>query len=104
MGAKFKLLTWNLEDDCIFSREFRSENRAIETAQALENRSVCPHNVIRILRVKETGHRWELAVWPNERPSKIEHVSFYSKKDATFAIKVIKEYDDSIKVKLTKIY
>ncbi len=104
METRFKLLTWNIEDDCIFSREFRSETRAIETAQALENRSVCPHYVMGILRVKVTGHRWELAVWPKERPSKIEYVYFYSRKDAIFAIKVIKECDDSLKVKLTKNY
>lgn len=104
MGTKFKVLTWNIEDDCIFSREFRSEFRAIETAQALKNRKVCPHDVIGILRTRETGHRWELAVWPAEKPSKIEYVSFYSKKDSIFAIKRIKEYDDTLKVKLTKIY
>lgn len=104
MKTRFKLLTWNIEDDCIFSREFRSENRAIEVAQALENRRVCIHNVIGILRIKKTGHKWELAVWPTERPSKIEYVSFYSKKDAIFAIRAIEEYDDTIKVKLTKTY
>lgn len=104
MGTKFKLLSWNIEDNCIFSREFRSENRTIETAQALRNRRVCPHNIIGILRTRETGHRWQLAVWSAENPSKIEYVTFYSKKDSTFAIKAIKEYDDTLKVKLTKLY
>ena len=104
MGTRFKLLTWNLEDDCIFSRKFKSEDRAIKTALSLENRRVCPHNVIRILKIEKTGHRWELAVWPKERPSKIEYVSFYSKKEAIFAAKVIKEYDNSLEIKLTKIY
>ena len=104
MKTRFKLLTWNLENDCIFSREFSSENQAIETAQALENRRVCTHCVIGILIIKKGGHKWELEVWPAERPSKIEYVSFYSKKDAIFAIRAIKEYDDTLKVKLTKIY
>lgn len=104
MGTKFKLLTWNIEDECIFSREFRSENRTIETAQALKNRRVYPHDVIRILRTRETGHRWELAVWNAEKPSKIGYVSFYSKKDSIFAINAIKEYNDTLKVKLTKLY
>ena len=104
MGTKFKVLTWNIEDDCIFSREFRSENRAIETAQALGNRRVCPHDVIGILKTKETGHRWELAVWPTDKPSKIEYITFYSKKDSIFAIKAIKEYDDTLKTDLTKKY
>lgn len=104
METKFKLLTWNIEEDCIFSREFKSENRAIETAQALGTRRAYPHDVITILKTKETGHRWELAVWPPDKPSNIEYLHFYSKKDSIFAIKVIKEYDDTLKVNLIKMY
>ena len=55
MKTKFKLLTWNIEEECIFSRELRSENEAIETAQALRNRKVCPHDIIGILRTRKTG-------------------------------------------------
>jgi hypothetical protein len=104
MKTKFKLLTWNIEDDCIFSRELRCENEAIEAAQALGNRRVCRHDVIGILKVRKVGHRWELAVWSIEKPLKMEYISFYSKKDAIFAIKAIKEYDDTLKTHLTKIY
>ena len=104
MKTKFKLLTWNIEDDCIFSREFRYENEAIEVAQALSNREVCRHDIIGILRTREVGHRWELTVWNIEKPPTPEYISFYSKKDAIFAIKVIKEYNDTLKVNLTKIY
>ena len=104
MGTKFKLLTWNIEEECIFSREFKYENEAIEAAQALGNRKVCPHNVINILRTKKTGHRWDLEVWSIEKPQKVEYIPFYSKKDATFATKGIREYDDTIKTNITKIY
>ena len=104
MKTRFKLITWNIEEEYIFSREFKSENRAIETAQALGNRKIYPHDVIRILRTKKTGHKWELAVWNIDKPQKVEYISFYSKKDAIFTIKCIKEYNDTLKVKLTKIY
>lgn len=104
MKTRFKLLTWNIEDDCIFSREFRYENDAIIVARALGNREVCRHDVIGILRIKKAGHKWELTVWNIEKPSNLEYISFYSKKDATFAIKVIKEYNDDLKISLTKIY
>lgn len=53
MKTKFKLLTWNIEEECIFSRELRSENDAIQTAQALGNRRTCPHDVISILKTKK---------------------------------------------------
>lgn len=104
METRFKLLTWNIEDECIFSREFEKENEAIQTAQALGNRKTCPHDVINILRTKKTGHRWDLEVWITEKPQKVEYIPFYSKKDAIFAIKNIKEYDDTLKTNLTKIY
>lgn len=104
MKTKFKLLTWDIEDDCIFSKEFKYENEAIEMAQALYHRRICRHHIIEILRTKKTGHRWELEVWDINKPQKIEYIPFYSKKDAIFAIKSIKEYDDSIKTNLIKIY
>lgn len=104
MKTKFKLLTWNIDEECIFSREFKCENEAIEAAQALGNRRVHPHNVIGILRTKKTGHRWDLNVWDIEKPQKMEQIPFYSKKDAIFAIRGIKEYDDTLKVKLIKNY
>lgn len=104
MKTKFKLLTWNIEDDCIFSREFRYENEAREVAQALRNREVYPHDIIGILRIREAGHRWELAVWSTEKPSNLEYVSFHSKEDAAFATIGIKEYNVTLNTKLTKIY
>lgn len=104
MKTKFKLLTWNIDEECIFSREFKNENEAIEVAQALKNRRVHYHNVIGILRTKKTGHRWNLDVWNIRNPQKIKHIPFYSKKDAIFAIRGIKEYDEKLKVNLTKIY
>lgn len=104
MKTKFKLLTWNIDEECIFSKEFKNENEAIGAAQALGNRRVHPHNVIVILRTKKTGHRWNLDIWDIDKPQKMKHIPFYSKKDAIFAIKEIKEYDDTLKVNLTKIY
>lgn len=104
METKFKLLTWNIEDDCIYSRDFKNEDQAIETALALENRKVCTHNLVGILETRKTGHKWELAVWPVKGPSKIEYVFCYSKEDAKFATKLIKNYDDTLNIKLTKIY
>ena len=63
MKTKFKLITWNINEECIFSREFKYENEAIEVAQALGNREVCPHDIIGIIRTRKTGHRWDLIIW-----------------------------------------
>lgn len=104
MGTKFKLLTWNIEEEVVFSRDFRNENEAIQTAEALSRRNTCPHEVVSIIRTKKTGHRWELAVWNIDKPQKMEYVLFYSKKDAIFARKKLKEYDDTLKTNLIKIY
>ena len=61
MKTRFKLITWNIEEECIFSREFKSENRAIETAQALSNRKTYPHDVIRILKTKKNRTQMEIS-------------------------------------------
>lgn len=104
MKTKFKLLTWNIDEERIFSRESRCEKEAIEAALILRNRKVHPHITIGILKTKKTGHRWILNVWSPKTPEKIDYISFYSKIDAIFAIKGIKEYDDTLKVNLIKKY
>lgn len=104
MKTKFKLLTWNINEGHFLSREFKYENEAIEAAQALRYRNVNPHDIIGIFRTRRTGHRWNLNIWTTKIPQKREYISFYSKKDAIFAIRRIKEYDDTLKVNLIKIY
>ena len=104
MRTKFKLLTWDIEKERIFSRNCRNENEAIEAAEALSRRKNNTHDVLTIMRTKKTGHRWNLKIWDSEKPQKKEYIPFYSKKDAIFAIKVIKEYNDTLKINLTKIY
>lgn len=104
MRIRFKLLTWNIEEECIFSRNFKNLFDAVESAEILKFRKVYPHDILKIFWLKKTGHKWDIKVWNPNKPQKIKHVSFYSKKDAIFAIKVIKEYDSTLKVNLTKQY
>lgn len=104
MNTRFKLLTWDIENDCIDSKEFEKENDAIQTAQALDYRYNCPHDIINIQKTKKTGHRWDIEVLDIDNPQKRKYISFYSKKDALFAIKSIKEYDDTLKTDIIQIY
>lgn len=104
METRFKLLSWNIEEERMFSKEFKTYTGAIESAQTLSHRGVQPHNVLSVIKTKKTGHRWELAVWDIDKPQKMEYIPFYSKKNAIFAIKVIKEFDSTLKVDLTKLY
>lgn len=104
MKTRFKLLTWNIEEERIFSRNCRNYFEAIQAAQILKLRKVNPHDVLKIFKLKRTGHKWDIAVWDPNKPKKIEHVFFYSKKDAIFAIKIIKEYNSTLKINLTKQY
>lgn len=104
MKTRFKMLTWNIKEQCIFSRNFKNKNEAKTMAKALSNRRLYPHSLLKIFQVEKTGHRWELAVWRPENPLNVEYVSFYSKKDAIFANRVIEKFDMSIETELTKIY
>lgn len=104
MTRKFQLLTWDIEEERICSERFWYESVAIDTAETLSRRWEHPHDVICLLKSRGAGHRWDLAVWDEDKPQKMEYISFYSKKDANFAIKHIKKYDSTIKTKLIKIY
>lgn len=104
MKTRFKLMTWNIEEECTFSREFENEDEAIQVAQALSRRRFYPHHVIQIFKLKKTGHKWELVVWDTDRPQIMDYISFYSKKEAIFAAKLIKEYDKTLKTNINKIY
>lgn len=104
MKTKFKLLTWNIDEGRFFSREFKCKDEAIEAAQVLKYRRVNSHDIIGVFGTRRTGHRWNLNIWTTKIPHKREYISFYSKKDAIFAIRRIKEYDDTLKVNLIKIY
>lgn len=104
MKTRFKILTWNIEEECIFSKNYTKYVDAIRSSQTLKLRLNSPHDVLHIFKMKKTGHKWEVAVWDINKPQKLEYVSFYSKKDAIFAIKVIKEYDSTLKVNLIKRY
>ena len=104
MNTVFKLLTWDIEEDCIYTKDFERESEAIQTAEALSNRRNYLHDIINILKTRKTGHKWDLEVWTIDNPQKRKFISFYSKKDAIFAIKNIKEYDETIKTDVIQIY
>lgn len=104
MKTRFMLLTWNIEEKCIFSRKFTNENDAFITAEELSSRKVRPHDIIKIFQIEKIGHRWDLAVWHSNDPLNVEYVSFYSKTDAIFANEVIKKYDNTLKTDLVNIY
>lgn len=104
MTRKFQLLTWDIEKERICSEEFWYKSVAIDTAVALSQRGEHLHDIICLLKIRKAGHRWDLSVWDEDKPQKMEHISFYSKKDANFAIEHIKKYDSAIKTKLVNIY
>lgn len=104
METKFKLLTWNVEEDRLFFKDYDTENEALQTALALHNRRIFPHDMIGLIRTNKTGHKWELTFLDYEGSKNIEYIYFYSKKDAKFAMEKLKEYDDTFKLYLTKIY
>ena len=45
MKTKFKLLTWNINEERFFSREFKCKDEAIEVARALKYRKVNSHDI-----------------------------------------------------------
>ena len=104
MKTKFTLITRHIGIDKFWSRNFNTLVEAIEVGEILKNRKAERHEIIGVVKNRDNGHRWSLQVWRPENPKSMGEILFCSKKDSIFAIKLIKEYDDTLKVKLTKIY
>ena len=62
------------------------------------------HEIIGVVKNRNNGHRWNLQIWKPGNPKSMGEILFCSKKDSIFAIKCIKEHDNTIETKLTKIY
>ena len=104
MKTRVTLITRHTGVDKFWSRNFRTIEEAIEIGEILKNRRFERHEIIGVVKNRNNGHRWSLQLWRPENPKSMGEIVFCSKKDSIFAIKRIKEYDDTLKVKLTKIY
>lgn len=103
METRTIIIAKNYSQALFYSKKFKNEKDAIGHGERITHTG--KGHVITYLKEKKTGHRWDIDVI-EEVYSKINisTLTVNSKKSAILAIREIKEYDDTLKVKLTKIY
>ena len=103
MEAKTIIIAKSYSQDLFYSKKFKNEKEAISHGEQITHQfKGC---VITYLKEKRTGHRWEIdIIEPNKDRMNISTLVVNSKKSAKLAAKDLKEYDDTLKICIYKVY
>ena len=103
METKTIIIARSYSQELFYSKKFKNEKEAINYGERITHQyKGC---VITYLKEKRNGHRWEVDV--------VEHINgcinistlvVNSKKSAKLVAKDLKEYDDTLKLQINKIY
>ena len=104
METKTIIIARSYSQELFYAKKFKSQKEAINYGEriAFQERGC----VITYLKEKRNGHRWVVDVY--EHPSSggliISTLAVNSKKSAKLAAESLKEYDDTLKIYINKIY
>lgn len=103
METKTTIIARNYSQELFYLKKFKNEKEAINHGERIAHQN--KGDVITYLKEKRTGHRWEIDVIENVKEGlNISTLVVNSKKSAKLVAKVLKEYDDTLKVNINKIY
>ena len=103
METKTIIIARSYSQELFYSKKFKNEKEAINHGE----RIVHQHKgcVITYLKEKKTGHRWEVDIIEHIKGGmNISTLVVNSKKSAKLAAKDLKEYDDTLRICINKIY
>lgn len=103
METKSIIIARSYSLEQFYSKKFKSKEESIRYGQQVvfQERGC----VITYLREKRSGHRWDVDVTEQLKYGmNISTIVVNSKKNAILAAKSLKEYDDTLKISITKIY
>lgn len=103
METKTIIIARNYSQELFYSKKFKNEKEAIcHGEQVARQYKGC---VITYLKEKRTGHRWVVDIYEQAKGRlNISSLMVNSKKNAILVAKNLKEYDDTLKVYVNKIY
>lgn len=103
METKTIIVARSYSQELFYLKKFKNEKEAIAHGERITHQyKGC---VITYLKEKRTGHRWEVDVAEHVKSGiNISTLIMYSKKSAKLVAKNLKEYDDSLRTSITKIY
>lgn len=103
METKTIIIARSYSQELFYSKKFKNEKEAIIHGERIVHQNKgC---VITYLEEKSTGHRWEVNVVEHVKEGlNISTFIVNSKKSAKLVAKALKEYDDTLKTSINKIY
>lgn len=103
METKTIIIARSYSQELFYSKKFKNEKEAIAYGERITYQY--KGFVITYLKEKKSGHRWEVdTVELINKGINISTIVVNSKKNAKLVAKSLKEYDDSLKVTINKIY
>lgn len=103
METRTIIIARSYSQELFYSKKFKNEKEAISYGERITHQyKGC---VITYLKEKRTGHRWEIDVIELSKGGmNISNLVVNSKKSAKLAAKDLKEYDDTLKTCIYKVY
>ena len=103
MKTRIIIVARNYSQELFYSKKFENEKEAIIHGERIAHQNKgC---VITYLEEKRNGHRWEIDVIEQIKGGiNISTLTVNSKKSAKLVTKNLKEYDDTLKTSINKIY
>lgn len=103
METKTIVIARSYSQELFYSKKFKNEKEAISYGERItyQNKGC----VITYLKEKKTGHRWDIDVIELSKDGmNVSTLVVNSKKNTKLAAKDLKEYDDTLKICIYKIY
>jgi hypothetical protein len=102
METRTILIAKNYNPEHFYSRMFLKESEAINHGERIFHQD--KGDVITYIKEKKNNHRWDIEIIDDNRGIIYSTVTVNSKKSAKLAAKALREYDESLKIEITKIY
>lgn len=103
MEAKTIIIARNDSQKLFYSKKFKNGKEAISYGVRMAHQN--EGRVITSLKEKRNGHRWEIYIIEQSKGDiNISALAVNSKKSAKLVVKDLKEYDDTLKAQIKKIY
>lgn len=103
METRTIIIARSYSQELFYLKKFKNEKEAINHGERITYQyKGC---VVTYLKEKKTGHRWEINVVESVKGGiNISTLAVNSKKNAKLAAKDLKEYDDTLRIVINKIY
>lgn len=103
METKTIIIARSYSQELFYLKKFKNEKEAISHRERIVHQ--CKGCVIACLEEKRTGHRWDVDVFEHVKGDiNISTLVLNSKKSAKLVAKYLKEYDDTLRTYISKIY